>query len=126
MPITKKKILLVEDDNLISSMYKTKFQADGFEVIIAIDGAVALELAKEEKPDIIMLDIILPQLDGFTVLEELKKNAATKSIPVIMLTNLGTTEDKLKGEQLGAADYLVKANFTPAQISQKIKEHLKS
>jgi len=126
MAITKKKILLVEDDNLISSMYKTKFQADGFEVIIAIDGAVALELAKKEKPDIIMLDIILPQLDGFTVLEELKKNATTKSIPVIMLTNLGTTEDKLKGEQLGAADYLVKANFTPAQISQKIKEHLKS
>ena len=125
MPITKKKILLVEDDNLISSMYKTKFQADGLEVIIATDGAVALEMAKNEKPDIIMLDIILPQLDGFTVLEELKKTSLTKNIPVIMLTNLGTTEDKIKGEQLGAVDYLVKANFTPAQISQKIKEYFK-
>ncbi len=125
MSITKKKILLVEDDTLISSMYKIKFKADGFEVVIASDGASALELAKKEKPDIVMLDIILPQLDGFTVLEELKKDQTTKHIPVIMLTNLGTTEDKAKGEKLGAIDYLVKASLTPAQVSQRIKEHLK-
>jgi len=121
---TKKKILLVEDDSLISSMYRTKFKADGFEVSIAADGAAALALAKKGKPNIIMLDIILPQLDGFTVLEELKKNQATKNIPVIMLTNLGTTEDKVKGEKLGAVDYFVKASLTPAQVSQKIKQHL--
>ncbi len=124
MTMTKKKILLVEDDTLISSMYKTKFKADGFEVVIAPDGATALELAKKENPNIVMLDIILPQLDGFTVLEELKKDQATKQIPVIMLTNLGTTEDKAKGEKLGAVDYLVKASLTPAQVSQKIKKHL--
>jgi len=120
----KKKILLVEDDTLISSMYKTKFKADGFEVVIASDGASALVLAKKEKPDIVMLDIILPQLDGFTVLEELKKDQATKQIPVVMLTNLSTTEDKAKGEKLGAVDYLVKASLTPAQVSQRIKSTL--
>lgn len=121
----KKTILVVEDDVMISSMYKTKFEADGFTVFTAEDGAQGLELAKKEKPDIIMLDIILPQLDGFSVLEEVKKDAATKSIPVIMLTNLGTNEDKLKGQKMGAVDYLVKASLTPGQVSAKIKQVLK-
>jgi len=120
-----KKILVVEDDAMISSMYKTKFEADGFTVLIAADGAVGLEMAKKEKPDIIMLDVILPQLDGFSVLEEIKKDEKIKTIPVIMLTNLGTEEDKLKGESLGAVDYLVKASLTPGQVSQKIKQTLK-
>ena len=125
MSDNKKKILVVEDDSMISSMYKTKFEADGFTVVIAGNGAEGLELAKKDKPDIIMLDVILPQLDGFSVLEELKKDKLTKDIPVIMLTNLGTAEDKVKGEKLGAVDYLVKASLTPAQISEKIKKHLK-
>jgi len=110
---------------MISSMYKTKFEADGFAVLIADNGAIGLELAKKAKPDIIMLDIILPQLDGFSVLEEIKKDSAIKDIPVIMLTNLGTDEDKKKGETMGALDYLVKASLTPAQISAKIKQALK-
>ncbi|PIV46994.1 response regulator [bacterium (Candidatus Gribaldobacteria) CG02_land_8_20_14_3_00_41_15] len=124
MVTLNKKILVIEDDNMISSMYKTKFEAEGFAVFIADDGAKGLELAKQEKPDIIMLDVILPRLDGFSVLEELKKDSATKDIPVIMLTNLGTEEDKVKGEKLGAADYLVKASLTPGQVSQKIKTAL--
>lgn len=110
---------------MISSMYKTKFEADGFSVLIADNGAVGLESAKKAKPDIIMLDVILPQLDGFSVLEAIKKDAAMKKIPVIMLTNLGTDEDKKKGEKLGALDYLVKASLTPAQVSAKIKQALK-
>ena len=121
----KKKILVVEDDPMISSMYKTKFEADGFEVFIADNGASGLELAKKEMPDLIMLDVILPQLDGFAVLEQIKKDQAIKNIPVIMLTNLGTSEDKAKGETMGALDYFVKASLTPAQISAKIKEILK-
>ena len=125
MENTKKKILVVEDDQMICSMYKTKFAADGLAVLAANDGPEGLELAKKEKPDLIMLDIILPQLDGFSVLEELKKDCQTKNIPVIMLTNLGTEEDKKKGEKLGATDYLVKARLTPAEISKKIKEYLK-
>ncbi|MEA3464072.1 MAG: response regulator [Patescibacteria group bacterium] len=121
----KKKILIVEDDQIISSMYKTKLEADSFEVLIADNGADGLKLAKEQMPGIVMLDIILPQLDGFSVLEALKKNQATKNIPVVMLTNLGTDEDKVKGKKLGAVDYLVKANLTPTQIEEKIKQYLK-
>jgi len=125
MAVNKKKILVVEDDTMISSMYKMKFEADGFEVFIADNGVIGLEIAKKEKPDIIMLDVILPQLDGFSVLEQVKKDETTKKIPVIMLTNLGTEEDKKKGETMGAMGYLVKASLTPGQVSGKIKQALK-
>jgi len=120
-----KKVLIVEDDEMICTMYKTKFEADGFTCSTSNTGGDALEIAKKEKPDIIMLDVILPQLDGFSVLKDLKEDEATKNIPVIMLTNLGTDEDKAKGEKLGAIDYLVKASLTPAEISAKITEYLK-
>lgn len=125
MPAKKIKVLIVEDDKMIGSMYKMKLDSDGYEVFLAEDGATGLEIAKKEKPDIIMLDIIMPQLDGFTVLEELKKNAGTKNIPVVMLTNLSTDEDREKGQKMGAVDYLVKANLTPAQVSTEIKKYLK-
>jgi DNA-binding response OmpR family regulator len=118
----KSKILIVEDDAAIREMYKGKFESDGFEVLTAGDGADGLELAKNAKPDIIMMDIILPRMDGFSVLAELKNNSKTKNIPIIMLTNLGTDEDRAKGEKLGAVDYIVKANLTPAQVSEKIKK----
>ena len=121
----KKKILLVEDDAMISSIYKAKFEADGFEVLVAVDGINGLELAKKEKPTIIILDVILPGLDGFSVLEEIKKDKALKTIPVIVLTNLGTEDDRKKGQEMGALDYLVKASLTPGQISEKIKQALK-
>jgi DNA-binding response OmpR family regulator len=121
----KIKILIVEDDTMISSMYKTKLIQDGYEAIIAEDGSSGLEMAKKELPQLIMLDVILPQLDGFSVLSELKKDTATKKIPVIMLTNLGTDEDRKKGRELGATDYLVKANFTPTEVSKKVGELLK-
>lgn len=126
MAIKTKTILLVEDDTIISSMYKAKFEDDGFKVLTAQDGASGLELIKKEKPDIVMLDVIIPGLDGFSVLEEVKKDAATKDIIVIMLTNLGTEDDRAKGHKMGAADYLVKASLTPAQVSEKIKEFLKT
>jgi len=120
-----KKILIIEDDATILSMYESKFIGEGFKVFSAEDGNKGLEIAKTEKPDIIMLDIILPQIDGFTVLSELKKDKTTSGIPVVMLTNLGTTEDQKKGKKMGAEDYLVKASLTPAQISEKIKKILK-
>jgi len=125
MAKNKKRILVVEDEAMISSIYKTKFEADGFEVLIAADGATGLALAKKEKFDIIILDIILPGLDGFSILEEIKKDKVAKNTPVIMLTNLGTEDDKAKGQKLGALDYLVKASLTPGQISDKIKQALK-
>lgn len=120
-----KKILIIEDDQTILSMYDSKFQGEGFEVFKAEDGNEGFKIAQKEQPDIIMLDIILPQIDGFTVLSELKKDKKTKDIPVVMLTNLGTIEDQKKGKTMGAEDYLVKASLTPAEISEKIKKILK-
>ncbi|MFA4941508.1 MAG: response regulator [Patescibacteria group bacterium] len=121
----KKKILIVEDDQMIASMYKTKFEADGFDCLMANEGPSGLEMVKKEKPDLVMLDVMLPQLDGFSILKEIKSDSKTKGTPVIMLTNLGTEEDKAKGQKMGAIDYLVKASLTPAEISKKIKEYLK-
>jgi DNA-binding response OmpR family regulator len=121
----KKRILIVEDDAIINSMYKTKLELDGFEALSASNGSIGLELAKKEKIDLILLDVIMPQIDGFTVLTELKKDAKTKNIPVVMLTNLSTEEDKVKGEKLGAVDYVVKSGLTPAQVSEKVQEYLK-
>ncbi len=124
MPENKKTILVIEDDPVLSVMYKTKLEAEGYTIISAGNGVEGLASAKAEKPDLILLDIIIPQLDGFSVLEELKEDAKTKKIPVILLTNLGTDEDKEKGQKLGAVDYLVKANYTPEQISSEIKKFL--
>lgn len=121
----KKNILIAEDDQMISSMYKTKFNADGYNVFIADNGTDALNIAKKEKMDLILLDIIMPQLDGFSVLKELKKISKLKKTPIVLLTNLGTEEDMKKGKELGAKDYIVKASFTPADISKKVKEYLK-
>ncbi len=121
----KKKILIIEDDSTISAMYKGKFEAEGFIVFTAGAGAEGFEIAKKEKLGIIMLDIILPQMDGFSVLTGLKSDIKTKNIPVIMLTNLGTDEDKVKAKKLGAVDYIVKANLTPAQVSETIKKYIK-
>lgn len=125
MPNTKHKILLVEDDQMISSMYKTKLESEGFEVLLAENGVDGVKMAKENKPELIMLDVILPQLDGFSVLEELKKEKTTKNIPVVMLTNLGTDEDKEKGKKMGAVDYFVKASLTPTEFSDKVKKYFK-
>lgn len=120
----KSKILIVEDDAIINLMYKTKLELDGFEVLSATDGLMGLAMAKKEKKDLILLDIIMPQLDGFTVLAELKRDVRTKDTPVILLTNLGTEEDKERGIKLGAVDYIIKAGLTPAQVSEKVQEYL--
>ncbi|MFH1662157.1 MAG: response regulator [Candidatus Falkowbacteria bacterium] len=120
----KNKVLIVEDEATISELYKTKLEAGGFEVFVANNGADGLKIAKEKKPHIVILDVILPQLDGFSVLEEIKKDSSTKKIPVIMLTNLGTDEDKEKGKKMGAQDYLVKSNLTPAQVEEVIKKNI--
>jgi DNA-binding response OmpR family regulator len=125
MTNNSKKVLIVEDDEMISNMYKTKLESEGFTVVAALNGADGLNLARQENVDIVLLDVILPQLDGFSVLKEIKSNEKTKNVPVIMLTNLGTEEDMDKGKELGADGYIVKANLTPAQVSEEIKKYLK-
>lgn len=119
------KVVLVEDEKMLADMYATKFMMEGFETSKAYDGAAGLELAKKVKPDIILLDVIMPKLDGFAVLKQLKEDDSVSDIPVILLTNLGQDEDIKKGKQLGAADYFVKANHTPAEVVMKIRDVLK-
>ena len=116
---------MVEDDAMISTMYQTKLAADGFEVLVADNGADGLKIAAEKKPDLILLDVIMPQMDGFAVLTELMGNVKTKKIPVVLLTNLATDEDQQKGKELGATDYIVKSSMTPDQVSERAKKYLK-
>lgn len=119
------KILIVDDEPILRKMYQIKFQNSGFEVITAQDGAEVFERIQESRPDLILLDVMMPKMDGFEVLARLKANQDFKNIPVVLLTNLSASElDRGKGLELGALDYLVKDNFTPADIVQKVKSYL--
>jgi len=119
------KILIVEDDPFLSEMYSTKLMQEKFEVDFATDGKEAIKKAREVKPDLILLDIVLPKMDGFEVLQELKKDPQLRNIQVIALTNLGQKEEVEKGLKLGADDYIVKAHFTPTEVINKIKQVIK-
>ena len=119
-------ILLVEDDSFLANIYKTKFEMEGFSVNVAENGELGLKEAKKKKPDLILLDILLPKMDGFTVLQHLKADSALKDVPVILLTNLGQKDDVEKGLKLGAADYLIKAHFKPSETVDKVKKVLHS
>lgn len=119
------KILLVEDDPFLLDMYSTKFKEAGFNIVVAQDGEMGLVKAKEELPDLILLDIVLPKKDGFEVLKILKSDSQTAQIPVILLTNLGLDSDVKRGLELGAQSYIIKAHFTPTEVVAKVKEILK-
>ncbi len=119
------KVLIAEDEEVLLKMYLTKFKNEGFEVYGATNGEETLKLANEIKPDIVLLDVIMPLIDGFSVLKKIKENEKTKSIPVLLLTNLSQESDMKEGLKLGAIDYLVKTNFTPAEVVKKVKEILK-
>lgn len=124
MPDQKTKILLIEDEEMLANMYEVKFKNEGYDLIKAADGAVGLEMAKSMNPNFILLDIIMPKMDGFSVLKSLKEDAATKDIPVMLLTNLGQDEDVQKGKQLGAVGYLVKANVTPSEVVASVQKEI--
>ena len=118
------KVLIVDDDAFLSGIYATKLELEGFGVATARDGEEGVKAALKEKPDLILLDVLMPKLDGFEALKRLKADPETKSIPVIMLTNLGQKEDIEKGIEEGAVDYLIKAHFVPAEAVAKIKKVL--
>jgi DNA-binding response OmpR family regulator len=117
------KILIIEDDSFISDMYRIKFESEGFSVEIAPDGIQGLEMVDKDHPDLILLDVVMPKMDGFSVLQKLKEGVS-KGIPVIMLTNLGQKDSVEKGLKLGAVDYIIKAHFTPLEVVDKVKEFL--
>lgn len=118
------KILLVEDDELLSKMYIQKLKREGFEVLSAYDGDQGLSLMKDTHPDLVLLDIMMPKLNGMQFLSQVKKDHGTSSIPVVVLTNLAGTQNAQKALLLGAKCYLVKSDFTPDEIVKKIKEIL--
>lgn len=117
----KKKILIIEDDKILADMYAVKFNKEGYEVVETQNGIEGLNLAKTINPDVVLLDVILPEMDGFSILTELKKDITAKKIPVILLTNLGQQGDIEKGKSLGATDYLTKSNTTPSEVIERIK-----
>ncbi|MFA7169535.1 MAG: response regulator [Candidatus Paceibacterota bacterium] len=122
--VLKNKILIIEDDSYISDMYKIKLESEGFIVNVANDGQKGVEQLNKEKPDLILLDVVMPKMDGFSVLQNIKEDPEVQDIPVIMLTNLGQKDSVEKGLKLGAADYIIKAHFTPLEVVEKVREFL--
>jgi len=120
-----KTILIIEDDKFLRELVARKLLNEAYEVSEAVDGEEGIKKIKEEKPDLILLDLILPGIDGFEVLSKMKEDPALASIPVIILSNLGQKDDVEKGLKMGAIDYLIKAHFTPGEIIEKIKVALK-
>ena len=120
-----KKVLLVEDDPFLIDIYTTKLKEAGFSVEVATDGKEVVKRAKEILPSLIILDIVLPQIDGWEILKKIKEEKNLKPIPVIILSNLGQKNEVEKGMKLGAARYLIKAHFTPSQVVEEIKQTLK-
>lgn len=120
----KNKILLIEDEVYLLKIYGNKLRRNNFDVSLATTGDEGLHKVITEKPDLILLDLILPGKDGFRVLEEIKKNPETKKIPIIILSNLGQKSDIERGISLGASDYLVKADVSLPHLVEKIKKYL--
>lgn len=116
----KKNILLVEDDVFVSDIYQTKLTHDGFAVVAARNGLEAIKILETEVPDLILLDIIMPYVDGMEVLKKIKGDDRLKKIPVILLTNLSEKEKIDKALEIGADDYLIKSHFTPSEVMEKI------
>jgi len=119
-----KKILIIEDEKVLAEMYRDKFTRAGFEVILAFDSEEGIILAKKEKPDLIVLDILLPKENGITFLTWLRKEPEIFSIPVVAFSNYDDPETKRQAVKLGVKDYLIKTNYTPQEIINKVKNYL--
>ncbi len=121
----KQRILLVEDDAFLASIYAQKLEVEGYDVSLATNGEDGLKMAAKDMPVLILLDLVLPQLDGFEVLSRLKQDPATRKIPVLVLSNLGQSEDIERCMDLGAAGYIIKAHALPEETIGKIEEILR-
>jgi DNA-binding response OmpR family regulator len=126
MPEGAKRILLAEDDRFLRRAAEARLRQQGFEVLTATDGEEALRVARAERPDLVLLDVVMPRLQGFDVLKALKRDAVTARIPVIVLSNLGQERDVEQAIALGAEAYLVKAHLSLQDLVQKIDATLAS
>lgn len=121
-PNKGKKILIIEDEATLQKTLNDLLSQEGYEILSAVDGLRGMELAFDKKPDLILLDIILPKMDGFEVLKKIKENKDTSQIPVVILTNLSSVNDIQKALDLGATTYLVKADFHLNDVLSKIEK----
>ncbi|CRH93514.1 sigma-54 dependent response regulator [Chlamydia trachomatis] len=122
--MNKKKILLVEDDEVLASVYRARLEMEGFEVEEVHDGEKALSVAINFRPDLILLDVMMPKINGFDVLDILKNTPETMNIRIIMLTALSQEADRDRAEKLGVDDYLVKSQVVIADVIERVKHHL--
>ncbi|MFH0955681.1 MAG: response regulator [Candidatus Falkowbacteria bacterium] len=118
------KICIVDDESLIIDMYRIKFEANGFKVVSAVDGAEGFKIIERERPDLALIDIIMPHNDGFQLIEKLKNNKVLRKISIIVLTNLDGQEIREKASRLGVLFFLVKPHFLPSQVVKIVKEAL--
>lgn len=121
----KQRILLVEDNKITWYACQETLKREGYDVIVAQDAPEAIKKLKEKKPDLILLDLILPHKSGFEVLEEIRQDESLKKVPVIILSNLGEEADIQRGKELGAVDYLLKANMSMKDVISRVRVHLK-
>lgn len=119
-----KKVLIVEDEELIGNLLQKKMRQEGYYASVAIDGEAALKQIRQEKPDIVLLDIVLPRLNGFEVLSELKKDEELRKIPVIIISNSGQPAEIEKAKELGVRDWLVKTEFDPREVLEKVQRQI--
>jgi len=125
MASKKTKILVVEDEDFLLDLYQAKLIQEGYETIIAENGTEGLDLAQRHLPDLILLDILMPEIDGYEMLKALKADKKMKNIPVIIFSNLSQQEEIEKGLKLGAKDFIIKTSVTPTEMVAKVKEYLK-
>jgi CheY-like chemotaxis protein len=119
-----KKILLVEDEELMIDLLQRKLEKEGYEVSVARDGEEGLEAMRKSKPDLILLDIIMPKMGGFEVMEEMGKDEQLKKIPVIVISNSGQPVELDRAQKLGAKDWLIKTEFDPQEVIEKVVKQI--
>ncbi len=120
----KAGILIFEDEKFLAEMYELRLKQENMKIFIALDGQAGLDLLEQEKIDLILLDLVMPGMDGLQVLEKIKNNQKTKDIPVVIFSNLGEDEKKQEALDKGAIDYLVKADVTPCEVVKRIDKYL--
>jgi DNA-binding response OmpR family regulator len=118
------KVLIIEDDPLIVKIYSTRLKADGYDVVSAENGEEGIVAALRDKPDLIILDVMMPKVDGFGVLEKLRADPSFSNIPILMYSNLNNEDEMTRARSMGVTEFLVKANLSPTQMVTKIKQYL--
>lgn len=119
-----KKILLVEDEKIMINLLEKKLTQEGYDVRVAVNGEEGLKAMREEKPDIVLLDIIMPKMGGFEVMEEMGKDPVLKEIPIVIISNSGQPVELDKAKELGAKDWLIKTEFDPQEVVEKVEKQI--